>query len=144
MNIQNDVFGLVLRENCKSKQMTDIIAWPSRCHGRILHINSYCTDNYLHYLIIQWDIWLVRSQNQRQFLTLTTAVDFGSVLVAALYIINVHIQDFSQHVQIPVDITNTSNVVRGAKRISVRTTIMFNMLVCMIKLYDQSNFRVFK
>jgi hypothetical protein len=35
MNIQNDVIGLVLRENCKSKQMTDIIAWPSRCHGRI-------------------------------------------------------------------------------------------------------------
>ena len=26
MNIQNDVIGLVLRENCKSKQMTDIIA----------------------------------------------------------------------------------------------------------------------
>jgi hypothetical protein len=35
MNIQNDVIGLVLRENCKSKQMTDIIAWPSRCRGRI-------------------------------------------------------------------------------------------------------------
>jgi hypothetical protein len=32
MNIQNDVIGLVLRENCKSKQMTDFIAWPSRCH----------------------------------------------------------------------------------------------------------------
>ena len=40
MNIQNDVIGLVLRENCKSKQMTDIIAWPSRCHGRIVVI--YC------------------------------------------------------------------------------------------------------
>jgi hypothetical protein len=26
MNIQNDVIGLVPRENCKSKQMTDIIA----------------------------------------------------------------------------------------------------------------------
>ena len=26
MNIQNDVIGLVLRDNCKSKQMTDIIA----------------------------------------------------------------------------------------------------------------------
>jgi hypothetical protein len=26
MNIQNDVIGLVLHENCKSKQMTDIIA----------------------------------------------------------------------------------------------------------------------
>ena len=35
MHIQNDVIGLVLRKNCKSKQMIDIIAWPSRCHGRI-------------------------------------------------------------------------------------------------------------
>jgi hypothetical protein len=26
MNIQNDVIGLVLRENCKSKQVTDFIA----------------------------------------------------------------------------------------------------------------------
>ena len=34
MNIQNDVIGLVLRENCKSKQVTDFIAWPSRCHSR--------------------------------------------------------------------------------------------------------------
>ena len=40
MNIQNDVIGLVLRENCKSKQVTDFIAWPSRCHGRI-HISVY-------------------------------------------------------------------------------------------------------
>jgi hypothetical protein len=38
MNIQNDVIGLVLRENCKSKQVTDFIAWPSRCHGRISEI----------------------------------------------------------------------------------------------------------
>jgi phosphate starvation-inducible membrane PsiE len=29
MNIQNDVIGLVLRQNCKSKQVTDFIAWPS-------------------------------------------------------------------------------------------------------------------
>jgi hypothetical protein len=35
MNIQNDVIGLVLRDNSKSKQVTDFIAWPSRCHGRI-------------------------------------------------------------------------------------------------------------
>jgi len=35
MNIQNVVMGLVLRENCKSKQVTDFIAWPSRCHGTI-------------------------------------------------------------------------------------------------------------
>jgi hypothetical protein len=38
MNIQNDVIGLVLRENCKSKQVTDFIAWPSRCHVRIITI----------------------------------------------------------------------------------------------------------
>jgi hypothetical protein len=38
MNIQNDVIGLVLRENCKSKQVTDFIAWPSRCHGRIYDV----------------------------------------------------------------------------------------------------------
>jgi hypothetical protein len=35
MNIQNDVIGLVLRKNCKSKQVTDFIAWPSRCHDTI-------------------------------------------------------------------------------------------------------------
>ena len=35
MNIQNDVIGHVLRENCKSKQRTDFIAWPSRCHDTI-------------------------------------------------------------------------------------------------------------
>jgi hypothetical protein len=32
MNIQVDVIGLVLRENCRSKQVTDFIAWSSRCH----------------------------------------------------------------------------------------------------------------
>ena len=35
MNIQNDATGLELRENCKSNQMTDFIAWPSRCHDTI-------------------------------------------------------------------------------------------------------------
>jgi hypothetical protein len=35
MNIQNDVIGLVLRQNCKSKQVTDFIAWPNRCHVTI-------------------------------------------------------------------------------------------------------------
>jgi hypothetical protein len=33
MNIQYDVIGLVLCENCKSKQVTNFIAWPSRCHN---------------------------------------------------------------------------------------------------------------
>jgi hypothetical protein len=35
MNIQNDVIGLVRRQNCKSKQVTNCIAWPSRCHDMI-------------------------------------------------------------------------------------------------------------
>jgi hypothetical protein len=35
MNIQNDVIGLVLHQNYKSKQVTDFIAWPSRCHDTI-------------------------------------------------------------------------------------------------------------
>jgi len=35
MHIQNDVIGLMLCEHCKSKQMTDFIAWPSRCHDTI-------------------------------------------------------------------------------------------------------------
>ena len=35
INIQNDVIGLVLREKCKSKQMSDFIAWQSRCHDTI-------------------------------------------------------------------------------------------------------------
>jgi len=39
MNIQNDLIGLVLRQNCKSKQVTDFIAWPSRCHD-ILYKSS--------------------------------------------------------------------------------------------------------
>ena len=34
-DMQNDVIDLVLREICKSKQMTDISAWPSRCHDTI-------------------------------------------------------------------------------------------------------------
>ena len=37
MNIQNDIIGLVQHENCKSKQMTDFIAWPSRCHDTMCH-----------------------------------------------------------------------------------------------------------
>jgi hypothetical protein len=47
MNIQNDVIGLVLRENCKSKQVIDFIAWPSRCHGRIPKIILNYTDLYV-------------------------------------------------------------------------------------------------
>ena len=41
INIQNDVINLVLRENSKSKQMTDFIAWPSRCHDTISHSMLY-------------------------------------------------------------------------------------------------------
>jgi hypothetical protein len=32
---QNDVIGLVLHENCKSKLVTVFIAWLSRCHDTI-------------------------------------------------------------------------------------------------------------
>ena len=32
VNTQNDDMGLVMHENCKSKQVTDFIAMPSRCH----------------------------------------------------------------------------------------------------------------
>ena len=35
MDIQNDVVGLVLHENCKSKQVTDFIAWPRKYHDTI-------------------------------------------------------------------------------------------------------------
>ena len=43
INIQNDVIGLVLREICKSKQMIDFIAWPSRCQDTLpeILISSY-------------------------------------------------------------------------------------------------------
>jgi hypothetical protein len=40
MNVQNDIIDLVQRENCKSKQMTDFIAWPSRCHDTIIRVLS--------------------------------------------------------------------------------------------------------
>jgi hypothetical protein len=66
MNIQNDVIGLVLQENCKSKQVTDFIAWASRCHVRIYkqtthyyasatHLNAsifnFCVHKILVYLL---------------------------------------------------------------------------------------------
>jgi hypothetical protein len=45
INIQNDVIGLVLCQNGKSKQVTDFIAWPSRCHDTILYqICSFYTS----------------------------------------------------------------------------------------------------
>ena len=57
MNIQNDVIGLVLCENCKSKQMTDIIAWPSRCHGRIYTIDKTKQKNeFSRFININSDI----------------------------------------------------------------------------------------
>ena len=45
MNIQNDVIGLVLRQNCKSKQVSDFIAWPSRCHVMIIVYRSVYNIN---------------------------------------------------------------------------------------------------
>ena len=38
MSIQNDVLCLVLRENCKSKQMTDFITRTSSCRDTISHM----------------------------------------------------------------------------------------------------------
>ena len=55
MNIQNDLIGLVLRENCKSKQMTNIIAWPSRCHGRIYLLKNARKENSIKNPILPLD-----------------------------------------------------------------------------------------
>ena len=44
MNIQNDVIGLVLRQNCKSKQVTDFM--------QISRHNTYSTD-YVFFLETQ-------------------------------------------------------------------------------------------
>ena len=56
MNIQNDVIGLVLHENCKSKQATDFIAWPSRCHVRI-YIFCICTCQYFFLKLLT--LWII-------------------------------------------------------------------------------------
>ena len=53
MNIKNDVIGLVLCENCKSKQVTDFNAWPSRCHDTIqyfIEVDLRKVDGFLHVL----------------------------------------------------------------------------------------------
>jgi len=50
MNIQNDVIGLVLHEHCKSKQMTDFIALPSRCHDTIQYFKTFYA--IVHILLI--------------------------------------------------------------------------------------------
>ena len=61
MNIQNDVIGLVLRENCKSKAVTDFIAWPSRCHDTIFSALShvfialnYCIKMSNRLVVYRW------------------------------------------------------------------------------------------
>jgi hypothetical protein len=48
MNIQNDVIGLVLRQNCKSKQVTDYIAWPSSITLGYLITVPVCGCLYAH------------------------------------------------------------------------------------------------
>ena len=56
LNILNDVIDLMQREICRSKQMTDFIAWPSRCHDMI-HVDvSY-----------QVSVHLVRQFQRRRF-----------------------------------------------------------------------------
>ena len=47
MNVQNDVIGLLLRENFKSKQVTEFIAWPSSWHDTI-----YCYLRSLNFKYI--------------------------------------------------------------------------------------------
>jgi hypothetical protein len=48
------VIGLVLHENCKSKQVTDFTAWPSRCHDTIhvfkIHLLCKSIVKTLHYM----------------------------------------------------------------------------------------------
>ena len=56
MNIHNDVIGLVLRENCTSKQVIDFIAWPSRCHGRIQYIPILFVLNFIFQSLFVPDI----------------------------------------------------------------------------------------
>ena len=56
MNIQNDFIGLVPRENCKLKQITDFIAWPSRCHDTIsekqINKQIHFIANLFHLLLL--------------------------------------------------------------------------------------------
>ena len=54
MNIQNDVIALVLRQNCKSKQVTDFIAWPSRCHSIIYIADVVEWSKVLDIRLIDW------------------------------------------------------------------------------------------
>jgi hypothetical protein len=52
MNIQNDVIGLVLRENCKSKQVIDFIAWPSRYFNfKLFKKNNYTEKTKILYFL---------------------------------------------------------------------------------------------
>ena len=48
MNIQNDAIGLLQHENCKSKQMIDFIAWPSRCHDTIFTYYMHLSQVEVH------------------------------------------------------------------------------------------------
>jgi len=56
MNIQSDVIGLVLRENCRLKQMADFIAWPSSCHDTIsekqMNKQIHFTASLFHLLLL--------------------------------------------------------------------------------------------
>ena len=61
MNIQNDVIGLVLHQNCKSQQGTDFIAWPSRCHVTIHCTCTYITLTLDHNPLCRGTIFLCRT-----------------------------------------------------------------------------------
>ena len=73
MNIQNDVIGFVLCENCNSKQVTDFIAWPSRCHDTI-----QCTWYWLIRGIISDSHWFCDVNTLSQTITLRDYLDSPS------------------------------------------------------------------
>ena len=70
MNIQNDVIGLVLRENCKSKQVIDFIAWPSRCHGRIYNQQLFLFVSKPRFKIrnVDWNICQQHNNARTEYL----------------------------------------------------------------------------
>ena len=55
MNIQNDVIGLVLRENCKSKKVTDFIAFYKYIKLNIIasaggYVAHLCARRFFYFL----------------------------------------------------------------------------------------------
>ena len=123
MNIQNDVIGLVLHENCKSKLMTDIIAWPSRCHGRIYNFNMYIKPTFS--VSIEWPLYtgltmyhLISSTFRRKKVELLSSLRrqrlqsaSGSVKFSVKFFVRVH---FSKTIKdIHLKLGNLFTIKRG-------------------------------